>query len=130
MTVHYSTAVAQARLQAVIDALDAVSNPLLVVGTSALAGGTAGVLFTITLNTGPCATISGRTLTFSGTPIDDTATAAGAAAKAELRASDGTVVVDQLSVGVTGSGANIIMDTTGVVIGRPVRLVSASIVHP
>lgn len=128
MTIHYSTAVAQARLQQVIDALDAGSNALLVVGTSALSGAT-GVLFTITLDD-PSATITGRVLTFSSTPIDTTGSAAGTAAKAELRDSTGTVVADGLTVGVSGSGANIIMDSVGVTVGRPVRLLSASITHP
>lgn len=129
MTVHYVTAVAAARLQEVIDAIDAGSGPgVLVIGTSALSGAT-GVLVSVTLDD-PCGSVTTRTLNLSGTPLDATAAAAGTAAKAELRDSDDNVVCDGLTVGVIGSGANILMDTTSLVIGRPVRLVSGAIVHP
>lgn len=129
MTIHYSDDLADARLEEVVAAIDAGSGPgVLVVGTSALSGAV-GVLFTVTLDD-PSGTVAGRVLTFSGTPINTTATGVGVAAKAELRDSDDNVICDGLTVGVTGSGSNIIMDTASVTVGRPVQLVSATITHP
>ncbi len=131
MSLNYTTAIAQDRLQAVIDNIDAGgsgSHGKLVIGTSALSGVT-GVLVTVPLDF-PSATISVKTLTFAGVPIDTTASANGTAAKAELRDGSDTVIASGLTVGLTGSGANIIMDTTAVTTSRPVRLVSATITHP
>lgn len=129
MTIQYALTLAQDRLQAIIDHIDDSGGPgTLVVGTSALSGAT-GVLFTLTLDV-PMGTISTRTLTFAGTPIDTSATAAGTAAKAEIRDVGGNVVVSGLTVGISGSGANIIMDTVSITVSRPVRLVSGTITHP
>lgn len=130
MTIAYNDTVADARLQVVVDAIDQGSGPgVLVIGTSALAGGSTGVLVEVTMDD-PCGTVASRVLTFSGTPIDATATGAGVAAKAEIRDSDGVVIVSGLTVGVTGSGSDITMDTTNLVVDRPCRWVSGSITHP
>lgn len=129
MTIAYSTAVAAARLQKVIDGVDAGAGfGLLVIGTSALSGAT-GVLASFTLQK-PSATISVRTLTIAGSPLLAVASASGIAAKAELRTSAGTVIASGLSIGLTGSGSDIIIDTTGVVSGRNVYLLAGTIVHP
>lgn len=126
----YNTTVAASRLQKVIDAIDAGAGfGVLVVGTSALAGSSTGRLVVFTL-TKPSATISTRTLTFSSLPISATAIASGVAAKAELRDSTGVVVANGLTVGLVGSAADIIVDTTSVVNARPVQLVTATITHP
>lgn len=130
MAITYNQTLAQARLQKVIDAIDAGGSfGVLVIGTSALAGGAGGTLVTFTFSK-PCATLSVRTLTFSGTPKTSTATAGGIAAKAEVRVSDGTVVANGLTVGDIGSAADIIVDTTAIVNGRTVFLLSAAVVHP
>lgn len=126
MSIHYSDTVANTRLTDVVTALGAAA--VLVVGTSALSGAT-GVLFTLSLDN-PVGTVAARVLTFTGTPIDTTGAAAGTAAKAELRTGGGTVIASGLTVGVSGSGADVIMDSVGITIGRPVRLLAASITHP
>jgi hypothetical protein len=129
VSIVYSTTVAQARLQVVLDAIDGGSGAgYLAVGTSALSGST-GLLFTVTLSD-PVGTISGRVLTFSSMPHDATATGAGNAAKAELRDSSDVVVANGLSVSTAGSGADVIIDSVSIVVGKPVRLLSASITHP
>lgn len=123
----YSTTVATARLQKVIDAIDGgTGNGVLVIGTSALSGAT-GVCATITLQK-PSATISGRVLTLSGTPLTANASASCTAAKAELRDSAGTVVVSGFTVGTSGSDINLI--TTSITSGQPVQVTSGSITHP
>jgi hypothetical protein len=127
--IEYSDLVAEARLLVVLAAIDGGGGAgKLVIGTSALSGAT-GVLVTIPLDS-PSGTVAGRTLTFAGTPIDASATASGVAAKAEVRDNADVVIASGLTVGVSGGGSDITMDATGLVTGRPVRLVSASITTP
>lgn len=129
MALSYQTALATARLQKVIDLLDAGGAAKIIIGTSALSGAT-GVLATFVLPV-PSATISGRVLTFSGMAISAVAAAGGIAAKAELRKNDGTtVILSGLTVGVSGSGAHLIVDTASVVSGRTVYVLSGTITHP
>lgn len=125
----YNQTLAQARLQKVIDAIDAAGAGMLVVGTSALAGGATGTLVTFALSV-PSGTISVRTLTFSGTPKTAVASAGGIAAKAEVRTNAGVVVESGLTVGVVGSACDIIIDTTAIVNGRTIYFLSAAKVHP
>lgn len=136
MSVTYSESLATARLNLVVNALGMATAPTisttgtaagkLVIGTSALSGAT-GVLVSINLSTTP-ATVSGRVLTLSGTPLSGTATADGTAAKAELRKNDGTVVVSDLTVGTAGT--DIIIASTAVTNGQSVQVTSGTITHP
>lgn len=126
MAVTYSTTAKNNRLQAVIDLLDAGGGPaVLVIGTSALSGGT-GVLATIPL-ADPCATKSGGVLTLAGMPKSATASGTGTAAKAELRDSDGTVVVSGLTVDT--SAADIIINAVEISSGQTVQITSGTITH-
>lgn len=126
MAIIYNATLKNTRLQDVINAVDAgASFGVLVIGTSALAGAT-GVLATITLPK-PSATKAGGVLTLSGVPLTTTATAAGTAAKAELRDSIGTVVASGLTVGTTG--ADIIINATAISVGQTVQLNSGTITH-
>lgn len=129
MAITYNTTVATNRLTQVLNALDAVSNAKLVVGTSALSGGSTGTLVTFTL-AHPSASVSGRVFTTLSVPISATSSAAGVAAKAELRASDGTVIASGLTVGAAGSGADCIIDTTSIVLSRTIYLLALTITHP
>lgn len=136
MAVTYAESLATARLNLVVNSLGTATAPTisttgtaagkLVIGTSALSGAT-GVLATINLSTTP-ATVSGRVLTLSGTPLSATASADGTAAKAELRKNDGTVVVSGLTVGTTGT--DIIIASTTVTNGQSVQVTSGTITHP
>lgn len=130
MSITYNTTLAGARLQKVLDALDVAGAAKLVLGTSALAGGVTGTLVTFTLDN-PSGTISGRVLTISGTPKTAVASAGGVTAKAELRTGAGVVIADGLTIGAAGSAADIIIDTTSIVNGRTIYLLSVDkITHP
>ena len=103
----------------------------LVIGTSALSGAT-GVLATIALQK-PSVTITGGVATIAGTPLTVAASAAGVAAKAELRDSVGNVVVSGLTVGGTAEGTNagkdIVLNASTLTTGESVILNSGSITH-
>ena len=126
MAIVYNNTLKDARLQAVIDAIDAGASPgKLVIGTSALSGAT-GVLATITL-ADPSATKTGGVLTLSGVPLSVAASATGTAAKAELRDSDDNVVASGLTVAT--SAADIIVNTTAFESGVTVQVNSGTITH-
>jgi hypothetical protein len=128
MSLNYAdTPTATARLQAVITALGGTA--VLVIGTSALAGGAGGTLATFPLDAVP-AVAALRVLTISGLPKNVNATASGVAAKAELRTGAGVVIANGLTVGSSGSGANVIVDTTTITNTRAIYLLSATITHP
>jgi hypothetical protein len=136
MAVIYRTGLRTNRLNLVVNELGTATGPTisvtgtaagdLVIGTSALSGGT-GVLATIPLSTTP-ATVSGDVLTISGTPLSATASASGTAALAELRNNAGTVIVGGLTVGT--SGTDITVGTTTVTSGQTVTVTSGTITHP
>lgn len=136
MSVTYSATVKTNRLNNVNDAINsktyvagsgAGSAGTLVIGTSALSGAT-GVLASIPLNN-PAATVSGSVLTIAGVPLSATASGTGTAALAELRNNAGTVIVSGLTVGTTGSGADVIISTTAITAGQTVQLNSGTITH-
>lgn len=122
MAVTYTTAVKNARLDAVVTAIG--SAGVLEIGTTGM--GT--VLATIALGN-PAGTTSGGVLTFSGFPRSDTsADATGTAAAARIRtASGGTDIVTGLTVGTSGSDIN--LDSTSITTGQTVTITSATITH-
>lgn len=73
----------------------------------------------------PSGTAANGTLTFSAIAQDDAADAAGVAGWARVLDRDGAEVL-YLSVG-TGAPADIIMPTTSIIAGGPIRIISASI---
>lgn len=129
----YSTTVKNDRLQVVADrvagktpsATGSASAGKLVIGTSALSGGT-GVLATISLPTTPFS-ISAGVATLLGVPLTATATGAGTAAKAELRDNSDTVIRDGLTVGT--SGTHVVIANTTIAIGDDVEVTAATITH-
>jgi len=122
MAVTYTTAVKNARLDAVTTAIGATG--VLEIGTSAM--GT--VLATIALNS-TAGTTSGGVLTLSGFPkSDSSADATGTAAAARIRtASGGTDIVAGLTVGTSGSDIN--LTSTSITAGQTVTISSATITH-
>jgi len=140
MTVVYSTALKNQRLQMVNDTVagktyasstGTATAGQLVIGTSALSGAT-GVLATISLVTtgtagGAFNTPASGVLTLAGTPLSATATATGTAALAELRTNGGTTVVSGLTVGT--SGTDITINATAVSTGQTVQVTSGTITH-
>lgn len=122
MAVTYTTAVKNARLEAVVTQIGTAG--VLEIGTT----GMASVLATIALGN-PAGTASAGVLTFSGFPRSDTsADASGTAAAARIRtATGGTDIVTGLTVGTTGSDIN--LDSTSITAGQTVTINSATITH-
>lgn len=122
MAVTYNTTVKNARLQVVIDAIDA--------GTGAgkleimSAGGT--VLATVPL-ADPCGTVSAGVLTFTMPQSDSSADATGTATQARIRDSDNTDVVTGLTVGV--GSEDIVLDSASITAGQVVTINTATITH-
>lgn len=104
---------------------------VLVIGTSALSGAT-GVLATISLPK-PSVTITGGVATIAGVPLSTTSSAAGTAAKAEVRDSAGNVVITGLTVGGTAegtaSGKDIVLNASTIAAGQTVTLSSGTVTH-
>jgi hypothetical protein len=124
MSVVYTTAVKNARLDAVTTAIGATG--VLEIGTT----GMASILATINLVNPAAAAASGGVLTFDFDPdISDTsADNSGVAAAARIRtASGGTDIVTGLTVGT--SGTDIILDSTSITVGQTVTITAASITH-
>ena len=122
MAVTYTTAVKNARLDAVVTQIG--SAGVLEIGTTSM--GT--VLATISLGN-PAGTTSGGILTFSGFPRSDTsADATGTAAAARIRtASGGTDIITGLTVGTSASDIN--LDSVSITTGQTVTITSATITH-
>jgi hypothetical protein len=120
MAVNYTTAVKNARLDAVVTQIG--SGGKLEIGTA----GMATVLATFTLES-TAGTSSGGVLTFSGFPKQDGADASGTAAAARIRKSDNTDIVTGLTVGTSAS--DIILDNTNIATTQVVIIQSAAITH-
>jgi hypothetical protein len=122
VAVTYTTAVKNARLDAVVTAIG--TTGVLEIGTT----GMSTVLVTIALNN-PAGTTSGGVLTFSGFPKSDTsADNTGTAAAARIRtASGGTDIITGLTVGLSAS--DIILDSLSITAGQTVTISSATITH-
>ena len=128
MSVNYSTAVKTARMLAVRDQIDAggAAGRLEICSASY-----ASILATITLgySGSSTGTVSGDTLTLAGFPRSATAASTGTAVIARIRTSAGVDVITGLTVGLTGSGSDIIMDSTSITSGQTVTINSATIQH-
>jgi hypothetical protein len=122
VAVTYTTAVKNARLDAVVTAIG--TTGVLQIGTT----GMASVLVTLNLNN-PAGTTSGGVLTFSGFPKSDTsADNTGTAAAARIRtASGGTDIITGLTVGLSAS--DIVLDSLSITAGQTVTISSATITH-
>ena len=124
MAVVYNAALKTTRMTDVVTAMDAGASPAFMEICSAAY---AAVLATITL-ADPSATVEGSILTFSGLPKSDTsADNTGTAAIARVKDSTGTIVIQDLSVGT--SGTDIIVNSTSFTAGQTVTLSSATITH-
>lgn len=121
MTVNYTAAVKNARLDAVTTQIG--TSGKLEVGTTAMAA----ILATIILNATAAAAASGGVLTFSGFPKTVAASSTGTAAAARVRKSDNTDIITGLTVGTTA--ADIILDSTSITSGQNVTINSATLTH-
>jgi hypothetical protein len=123
MAVTYTTAVKNARLDAVTTAIG--TTGVLEIGTA----GMSTVLATIALGNPAAAAASGAVLTLAGFPrSDSSADNTGTAAAARIRtASGGTDIITGLTVGL--SAADIILDSLSITAGQQVTINTASITH-
>lgn len=105
--------------------IDAAGNyGVLVIGTSALAGGATGTLATITLQN-PSFSYATRTATLLGVPLSTTASASGTAALAEFRDVNGVVIINTLTVGI--SATDLIISSTTITAGDTITCTSGTI---
>lgn len=122
MAVTYTTAVKNARLNAVTTAIG--TTGVLEIGTT----GMASVLATIPLANPAAPGASGGVLTFTMPQSDTSADNTGTAAAARIRtAGGGTDIVTGLTVGTSGSDIN--LDSTSITAGQTVTINSATITH-
>jgi hypothetical protein len=136
MPVSYSNGVANQRLQMFADAVDKLTFApstgvrqagQLVIGTTSLNGGPAGVLATLALPT-PAFTVAARVATLQGVPLQTSAIAAGVAAKAEIRDNAGNVIVSGLTVGT--AAADIIIGSVNLALDETVIVTGGTVTHP
>lgn len=78
----------------------------------------------------PCGSVSGDTLIFGAITSDPDANATGTAAKARIKSSNGTVIIDDLTVG-TSAAFDITLSTgsVNVLAGGSVGVSAGSITH-
>lgn len=125
MAVVYSLLTINARLQAVVNTIDAGSGNGQIV---LLAGGT--IVSTIALQK-PSGTVNGGVLTFNGTLSDPSASGTGNVTTAQVKDSNGNVVVSGFTVGIPLATADIIisngLNSTLITAGQAVQLLAAQI---
>jgi hypothetical protein len=123
MTVTYANTLKDTRMTAVITALDAQTTfAYLEICTAAYAA----VLCTITLQK-PSFTEASQQITMAGAPKSGVASGTGTAAAARFKDSAGTVQINNLTVGT--SGTDIILNSTSVTSGQTITITSAVITH-
>lgn len=126
MAIIYSTTAINFRLAGVVSAIDSGPGS----GVLRLLDGVV-VLADIVLAK-PCGVVAAGVLTFVVPQTDLAANANGNANGARIENSAGVVMISGLTVGIPGSGANIIItngfNTTAVVLGQTVTLVSGQII--
>lgn len=114
MAIGFSTAVRNARLNAITTAAGNAATLKLYAGTRPATGGTATTLLgTFTCGTPFAAGASGGVLTLNALTADPSADAAGTASWARLATSGGTHIAD-FTVTQTGGGGDLTMDNTTV----------------
>lgn len=131
MAVTYSATLKTNRMQLVADLIAgktaAASTGTATAGTLVI--GTTGMgstLATFNLPTTPF-TVSGAVATLQGTPLSATAAATGTAAAAQIKNNGGTVIIDGLTVGT--SGTDIVISSTAITSGQTVQVTSGTLTH-
>lgn len=121
MAITYTTAVKNARLDAVTTAIGSAGK--LEIGTA----GMASVLATISLANPAAPGAASGVLTFTMPQSDSSADATGTAAAARIRTTADLDIITGLTVG-TGS-EDIVLDSTSITAGQTVTISSATITH-
>lgn len=123
MAVNYRASLKTARMNLVKDDIDVgVAAGYIEICSAAYAS----VLATITLSD-PCGSVTGDVLTLTMPKSDTSADATGTAAVARIKESAGTTIVNNLTVGT--SGTDIVLTSLAITAGDTVTLSSATITH-
>ena len=123
MAVSYAAGLKDARMNAVVSAVDSNASPgTLEIGTT----GMSTVLLAITLQKPSFSEASG-VITMLGVPLTGTASNSGNAAAARFKDGSGAVQISGLTVGT--SGADVIINTVAVTSGQTITVQSALITH-
>lgn len=126
MAVDYTLPVINARLQGVINAIDAAG------GNGSLKLYAAGVLISTISLARPCGTVNGGVLTFSGTLLDPSAANTGYIDEGQVEDSTGALMIFGLTVGVPPVTSGDILISNGlnsalITAGQTVAVLSAQI---
>jgi hypothetical protein len=123
----YHVEVKNERLQVVSDSIDQGTLPgKLVIGTA----GMGKILASIDLESPPFEPPMNGIMQLAGVPLSDPdADAAGTPAAARFEDSEGVVIIFDLTVGLAGSGADIIVSNTPIPAGAEIIVESAIIAH-
>lgn len=123
LTVIYNVPTLTARLQVVVNAIDATGN-----GFMRLSDGGGNLLTSFQLSN-PMGVASNGVLTFNGLSlIDPSAAGSGQAAAGRCETATGTVIISGLTVGGPGSTADIVLSpNTTIIAGQTVAVTAASI---
>ena len=125
MAATLSTAARNAACDAIVDLIDGGASA----GTLEIQNSGGTVLATITLSDPAFGSAATGVATMAGVPLSDTsADATGTAAKARYKDSNGTVIVDEITVGT--SGTQIIIDNTSITTGQTVTVTAATFTMP
>ena len=123
MAVNYRASLKTTRMEDVRDDIDSGGGPgTIEICTAAFAA----VLITFTLSD-PASSVAADTLTLLGMPKAANASAGGTAAVARIKESGGAVVVNNLTVGT--SGTDVIISNTTITNGAAYSLTAGTIVH-
>lgn len=131
MAIGLSTALRTTRMTAILTAIDAGSGPGTITiysGTRPATGGALGASVQLGVVTfpDPAGSVSGATLTFGTFVADSSADATNTASWARIADSTGAFVAD-VGVGVSGSGAEIILNTVNIVSGGQISITSGQL---
>lgn len=131
MALSYSSTLKTNRMQLVADLIcgktAAASTGSATTGTLEIQTSGGSVLATFTVATTTTSGVSGSVLTLAFSAGTVTASGTGTAGKAQIKNNGGTVIVDSLTVGTSGSDIN--LNTTSITSGGNVTLSSATITH-
>lgn len=129
MAIGMATTLRDARLQAVIDTIDAGAGAgeiRLYDGIRPATGGTVTNLIGTCVLSDPCATISSGVLTFNPISDDVSADATGTITWARIVDSNGVFVMD-LGCGIAASGEEIIFNTVSAQLGGVITILSGTL---
>jgi hypothetical protein len=123
MAVTYSNALKDTRMTSVITAIDAGTG----VGTLEICTAAYAVVLCIITLSKPSFTEAAQAITLAGVPKSGTAGGAGTAAAARIKDSNANVIVNNLTVGTTGSDIN--LNSTAISNGQTVTITAGTITH-